>query len=54
MQYKIKNSQGGFLKTIFLLVILFFIISYYHISVSDVIHWLENFIRTIFAKLNLN
>ena len=53
MNRNIKNKQGGFLQLILILVIFFFLVSYFDISVSDFFNWLKTLIQTIFLKLNL-
>ncbi len=49
---QMKNKEGGFLQLIILIVVLFFVIKYFHISASDVYDWFVTLIQTLFSKLN--
>ncbi len=44
-----KNKQNGFLKSIILIVIALFLLSYFfHISPKTVFDWVVNVIRSVF------
>ncbi|MFA5095171.1 MAG: hypothetical protein WC447_00705 [Candidatus Paceibacterota bacterium] len=48
MDNNIKNKQGGFLKLIILIVVILFLLSYFHVSVSQAIDWVINTIKSVF------
>ena len=48
MKDNIKNEQGGFLKLIILIVVVLFLLSYFHVSVSQAIDWIINTIKSVF------
>ena len=44
----IKNKQGGFLRLIILIVIILFLLSYFHVTISQAIDWVINTIKSVF------
>ena len=42
-----KNKKAGFLKLIIIIVIALFLMSYFKISLSDVLDWLKDLISNI-------
>ena len=45
---KIKNKQGGFLQIILIIIITLIVMKYLGITVSGVLNWLANLIRSVF------
>lgn len=43
-----KNNQGGFLQTIILIIIALIVMKYLGVTVSGVLNWLANLIRSVF------
>ena len=48
MNKKLKNKEGGFLKTIIIIIIALFILKHFNISVSDAIDWLKDLWDSVF------
>ncbi len=47
MNKNIKNKEGGFLRIIFIIVVLLLIMSYFHITFTSIIHWIINTIKNV-------
>ena len=47
MNKNIKNKEGGFLRIIFIIVILFLVMSYFNITFIGVVNWLIYSIKNI-------
>lgn len=47
MDIKIKNKESGFLQLILIIIIVIFLLSYFHVSVSQAIDWLKNLFNNI-------
>ncbi len=47
MNKNIQNKEGGFLRIIFIIVILLLIMSYFHITFTGIIHWIINTIKNV-------
>jgi hypothetical protein len=48
MKNKINNQQGGFLQIIILIIIALIVMKYLGITVSGVLNWLANLLRSVF------
>ncbi len=48
MNISMKNEQGGFLKLIIFIVIALFLLSYFHVTVSQAVDWIVNVIKNVF------
>jgi hypothetical protein len=48
MKNKINNQQGGFLQIIILVIIALIVMKYLGITVSGVLNWLANLLRSVF------
>jgi hypothetical protein len=43
-----SRAQGGFLKLIIFIIVALLLLKYFNISLSDIIHWIESFFKTVF------
>jgi len=48
MKEKFRNQDGGFLKTIVLIIVALIVLKYFNISLSDAINWLKELWDSIF------
>jgi hypothetical protein len=48
MNGNLKNEQGGFIKLIIFIVIVLFLLSYFHVTIGQAINWLVNTIKSVF------
>jgi len=44
---KNNNKQGGFLKIILLILVIVFLMSYFHITVSGIFNWISNIFHSV-------
>ncbi len=44
----IKNKEGGFIKLIILIIIVLFLLSYFHVTIGQAINWLVTTIKSVF------
>jgi hypothetical protein len=47
MNNKIKNTKGGFLEIIILVIIALLLMKYFGITVSGVIYWFQSFFASV-------
>lgn len=47
MKNEIKNTKGGFIELIILLIIVLLLMKYFGITISGVVYWFESFFRNV-------
>jgi len=43
----IKNKQGGFLKLIIFIIVVIFLMNYFHITISGIVNWFVTMFQNI-------
>jgi len=44
---KFNNKQGGFLKIILLIIVIVFLMSYFHITISGIFNWISHIFHDV-------
>lgn len=44
-----KNKNGGIIKTILIIIVIVFLLAYFHVTVSGVFNWTVNAFRSVFT-----
>ena len=44
----IKNSQGGFIKTLIIIIVLVLILAYFNVSLKGVVAWIVSAFKSVF------
>ncbi len=44
-----KNKNGGIIKTILIIIVVVFLLAYFHVTVSGVFNWIINAFRSVFT-----
>ncbi|MFH1608712.1 MAG: hypothetical protein ABH951_01685 [Patescibacteria group bacterium] len=46
---KFKNKRGGFLKLILIIIVVVFLLSYFHVTISGVFNWIVHAFQSVFT-----
>lgn len=48
MNNNLKNQKGGFVKLIILIVIVIFLMSYFHVTFTGLFNWFVGVLKSVF------